>query len=133
MVRRVGSATIFCQSVCTKGLTLVGMESLLLMVSISNLDPWLLVGDLNDDQWMDLFHAIQVSCPDHACWRLSWSVSYLATCQETIFESYKSSGVSRRGADGVKRIGMYEGLDGEAGHYTDKLLVRRMLDDLVAR
>ncbi|EKX37322.1 hypothetical protein GUITHDRAFT_145137 [Guillardia theta CCMP2712] len=76
----------------------------------SNLDPWLLVGDLNEDQWMDLFHAIQ----------------------ETIYESYKSSGVSRRGADGVKRIGMYEGLDGEAGHYTDKLLVLCILDDFVA-
>ena len=74
MVRRVGLATIFCQSACTKGSTLVGIESML-MVSISNLDPWLLVGDLTDDQWMDLFHAIQVSRPDHACLRLSWTVS----------------------------------------------------------
>mmetsp|Transcript_17441 Transcript_17441/g.57694 ORF Transcript_17441/g.57694 Transcript_17441/m.57694 type:complete len:224 (-) Transcript_17441:488-1159(-) len=77
----------------------------------SNLDPWLLVGDLNEDQWMDLFHAIQ----------------------ETIYESYKSSGVSRRGADGVKRIGMYEGLDGEAGHYTDKLLVYGRKEDVHGR
>eukprot|EP00960_Hanusia_phi_P063583 765518-Hanusia_phi.AAC.2 len=67
----------------------------------SKLDPWSLVGDLNEEQWMTLFHAVQ----------------------ETIFESYRSSGLSRLGAQGVRRIGMYEGLDGEAGHYTDKLLV----------